>query len=75
MANINLNLDLVKGNSDVVQLVELGNGVVQITMRDEESCNSFSPGIIEGLYKCFGAVDENKSYKVCLLYTSDAADD
>ena len=67
MANINLNLDLVKGNSDVVQLVELGNGVVQITMRDEESCNSFSPGIIEGLYKCFGAVDENKSYKVVVL--------
>ena len=48
MANINLNLDLVKGNSDVVQLVELGNGVVQITMRDEENCNTFSPGIIEG---------------------------
>ena len=67
MANINLNLDLVKGNSDVVQLVELGNGVVQITMRDEESCNSFSPGIIEGLHKCFGAVDENKSYKAVVL--------
>ena len=67
MANINLNLDLVKGNSDVVQLVELGNGVVQITMRDEENCNTFSPGIIEGLYKCFGAVDENKSYKAVVL--------
>ncbi|NEO96210.1 MAG: enoyl-CoA hydratase, partial [Moorea sp. SIO3G5] len=67
MANVNLNLDLVKGNSDVVQLVELGNGVVQITMKDEENCNRFSPGIIEGLYKCFGAVAENKSYKVVIL--------
>ena len=67
MANINLNLDLVKGNSDVVQLVELGNGVVQITMRDEENCNTFSPGIIEGLYKCFGAVAENETYKVVVL--------
>ncbi|NEO50868.1 MAG: zinc-binding dehydrogenase, partial [Moorea sp. SIO4A3] len=67
MANVNLNLGLVEGNSDVVQLVELGNGVVQITMKDEESSNSFSPGIIEGLYKCFGAVAENESYKVVIL--------
>ncbi|NEQ72618.1 MAG: SDR family NAD(P)-dependent oxidoreductase [Okeania sp. SIO2C9] len=67
MANVNLNLDRVKGNSDVVQLVELGNGVVQITMKDEENRNAFSPGIIEGLYKCFGAVAQNKNYKVVVL--------
>ncbi|NEO53141.1 MAG: SDR family NAD(P)-dependent oxidoreductase [Okeania sp. SIO3B5] len=67
MANLNLNLDLVEGNSDVVQLVELGNGVVQIAMQDKENCNIFSPGIIEGLYKCFGAVAQNQSYKVVIL--------
>ncbi|NEP77742.1 MAG: acyltransferase domain-containing protein [Okeania sp. SIO3B3] len=67
MANVNLNLDLVKGKPEVVQLVELGNGVVQITMKDEENRNTFSPGIIEGLYKCFGTVAENKSYKVVIL--------
>ncbi len=67
MANVNINLDLVKGKSDVVQLMELDNGVVQITMKDEENCNTFSPGIIEGLYKCFGAVAQNKSYKVVVL--------
>jgi|GEM_PF-3541583 len=67
MANLNLNLDLVKGKSDVVKLEELGNGVVQITMKDEENRNTFSPGIIEGLYKCFSAVAENKSYKVVIL--------
>ncbi|MDJ1172317.1 polyketide synthase [Roseofilum sp. BLCC_M154] len=67
MANLNLNLDVAKGNSDVVQLVELGNGVVQITMRDEEKSNIFSLEIIEGLYRCFEAVAENKSYKVVIL--------
>ena len=54
-------------NSGVVQLVELGNDVVQITMKDEENRNTFSPGIIEGLYKCFGAVAQNKCYKVVIL--------
>ena len=67
MANVNLNLDLVNGKSDLVQLVELGNGVVQITMKDEENRNTFSSRIIEGLYKCFGAVAQNKSYKVAIV--------
>ncbi|MDJ0618873.1 MAG: polyketide synthase [Calothrix sp. MO_192.B10] len=67
MASLNLNLDSAKSNTEVVQLVELGNGVVQITMKDEENRNTFSPGIIEGLCKCFGAVAQNKSYKVVIL--------
>nr|AFV96142.1 polyketide synthase [Cylindrospermum licheniforme UTEX B 2014]ARU81122.1 CylH [Cylindrospermum licheniforme UTEX B 2014] len=67
MASLNFNLDSAKGNSEVVQLVELGNGVVKITMKDEENHNTFSSEIIDGLYKCFGAVAQNKSYKVVIL--------
>ena len=67
MGSLNYNLDSANINTEVVQLEELGNGVVQITMKDEENCNTFSPGIIEGLYKCFDAVTQNKSYKVVIL--------
>jgi malonyl CoA-acyl carrier protein transacylase len=67
VAELNLQLDSVKGNSEVVQLLELGNGVVQITMKDENNCNTFSSEIIDGLYKCFGAVAQNKNYKVVIL--------
>nr|AMB48441.1 polyketide synthase [Nostoc sp. CAVN2] len=67
MASINFKLDSVKSNSEVVKLLDLGNGVVQITMQDEENCNTFSSQIIDGLYKCFGAVAQNKSYKVVIL--------
>ncbi|HEY9804638.1 MAG TPA: polyketide synthase [Leptolyngbyaceae cyanobacterium] len=67
MASINFKLDSVKSSSEVVQLLDLGNGVVQITMQDEENCNTFSSQIIDGLYKCFGAVAQNKSYKVVIL--------
>ncbi len=67
MTSLNFHLDSAKTNSEVVQLVELDNGVVQITMRDEEECNTFSSKIIDGLYKCFGAVAQNKRYKVVIL--------
>ena len=67
MANLNFNLDSVNGNSKVVQLVELGNGVVQITMKDEENKNGFSRELVTGLFQCFQAVRENKNYKVVIL--------
>ncbi|MDJ1175526.1 polyketide synthase, partial [Roseofilum sp. BLCC_M114] len=54
-------------NSGVVQLSELGNGVVQITMRDQEYRNTFSHGLINGLYECFGAIAQNETYKVVIL--------
>ncbi|MDJ1182481.1 type I polyketide synthase [Roseofilum casamattae] len=53
--------------SGVVRLTELGNGVVQITMQDEEYRNTFSHGLIDGLYGCFGEVNRNESYKVVIL--------
>ena len=67
MAKLNFNLDSVKGNSKVVQLVDLGNGVVQITMNDEENRNSFSQELVKELFQCFQRVRENKSYKVVIL--------
>ena len=36
MASLN-NMDSAKSNTSVVQLAELGNGVVQISMKDEEN--------------------------------------
>ncbi|NES92649.1 polyketide synthase, partial [Okeania sp. SIO2B9] len=66
MAKLNFNQDSVKGNSKA-QLVELGNGVVQITMNDEENRNNFSQEMVTGLFQCFQAVRENKNYKVVIL--------
>ena len=66
MAKLKFNMDSVKGNS-VVQLVELGSGVVQITMKDEENRNGFSQELMTGLFQCFQAVRENDSYKVVIL--------
>ncbi|NES40705.1 polyketide synthase, partial [Moorena sp. SIO2C4] len=67
MAELNLNRDLGTSNSEVVQLTELGNGVVQITMKDESSRNGFSPSIVEGLRHCFSVVAQNQQYKVVIL--------
>ncbi|MDJ0515594.1 MAG: SDR family NAD(P)-dependent oxidoreductase [Trichodesmium sp. MO_231.B1] len=67
MVKLNFNEDSVSNNSEVVELAELGNGVVQITMKDEENRNTLSTGVREGLSKCFGAVAQNKSYKVVIL--------
>ena len=67
MANLNLNFDSANSNTEVVQLLELGNGVVQITMKDEKHRNSFSEELSEGVSKCFDAVAQNKSYKVVIL--------
>lgn len=66
MAKLKFNMDSVKGNS-VVQLVELGSGVVQITMKDEENRNGFSQELMTGLFQCFQAVREHDSYKVVIL--------
>ena len=66
MAKLNFSQDSVKGNSKA-QLVELGNGVVQITMNDEENRNNFSQEMVTGLFQCFQAVRENQNYKVVIL--------
>ncbi|MGD1702710.1 SDR family NAD(P)-dependent oxidoreductase [Dapis sp. BLCC M229] len=67
MTNLNFGRDSIKSNTEVVQLIELDNDIVQIVMKDEEHGNTFSPGLIEGLKKCFGRVNQNNNYKVVIL--------
>lgn len=51
----------------VVSLSNLGDGIIQITMEDRSSRNTFSPQIIEGLTKAFEQVQNNKENKVVIL--------
>jgi polyketide biosynthesis enoyl-CoA hydratase PksI len=51
----------------VVQLTELGDGIVQITMQDKDSRNTFSRGIIDGLIAAFETIKKNTTYKVVIL--------
>ena len=60
-------MDSFKNNTEVVELLELGNGIVQIIMKDEEHCNTFSSGLIYGLYKCFDIIAKHNNYKVVIL--------
>lgn len=60
-------MDMEKSTTGAVYLTDLGNGVVQITMQDEEAKNTFSPPIIHGLMDCFAAVAQSESYKVVIL--------
>lgn len=67
MASLNLSMDSTKSKTEVVQLEELENGIVQITMKDEEHRNTFSPELAEGLSKCFDAVAQNITYKAVIV--------
>ncbi|NER22529.1 MAG: SDR family NAD(P)-dependent oxidoreductase [Symploca sp. SIO1B1] len=67
MAKLNLNRGLGTSNSEVVQLAELGNGIVQITMKDEKNRNSFSRKFIDKLFQCFESVSQNPTYQVVIL--------
>ena len=67
MTGLNLSMNSTKSKTEVVQLVELENDIVQITMKDEEHCNTFSPELVQGLYKCFDTVSQNPNYKVVIL--------
>ena len=60
-------MNSAKSKTEVVQLVELENDIVQITMKDEEHYNTFSPELATGLYKCFDTVSQNPNYKVVIL--------
>lgn len=51
----------------VVTLTELGKGVVQITMKDHASRNTFSRQLIDGLISSFEEVKRSSSYKVVVL--------
>ena len=51
----------------VVKLTELGNEIVQITMEDRASRNTFSKELMEGIVEVFEKIKSNSSYKVVIL--------
>ncbi len=51
----------------VVYLTELENNIVQITMEDRSSRNTFSKELIMGIMEAFSAIKNNNSYKVVIL--------
>ncbi len=63
---------MARVNTSVVHLTELGKGIVQITMRDEQYRNTFSQALIDGLYECFGQVARHHHYKVVILTGYDS---
>lgn len=51
----------------VVSLTDLGDNIVQITMQDRESRNTFSKALATGLIDAFEEIKNNKTYKVAIL--------
>ncbi|KFF11205.1 polyketide synthase [Flavobacterium hydatis] len=57
---------------EVVSITEITNDIVQITMQDKESRNTFSKELIEGLKEAFAIVKQKKNYKVVILTGYDS---
>lgn len=53
--------------NQVVELKELGNGIVQVKMQDKISKNTFSPELTEGLINAFAMINTQPQYKVVIL--------
>ena len=51
----------------VVKLSELGNGIVQITMEDRSSRNTFSIELVTGIMEAFETIKKTLAYKVVIL--------
>lgn len=51
----------------VIKLSELGSQIVQITMEDRASRNTFSREFMEGIIDAFEKIKRNSSYKVVIL--------
>jgi polyketide biosynthesis enoyl-CoA hydratase PksI len=56
----------------VVELTEIGSGVVQITMQDRVSKNTFSMPLAEGLIDAFNVINAQPRYKVAILTGYDS---
>lgn len=54
-------------NNPVVSLEEINPGVVQLTMCDRDSKNTFSPALTEGLMEAFAQIKENQDYHAVVL--------
>lgn len=57
---------------NVVELSELGEGIVQIKMQDKVNKNTFSNELTTGLIGAFAEVNANEQYKVVILTGYDS---
>ncbi|WP_166923272.1 polyketide synthase [Flavobacterium poyangense] len=57
---------------EVVSIKEITNDIVQITMQDKESRNTFSKELIEGLKLAFAGIKQKQEYKVVILTGYDS---
>lgn len=51
----------------VVELIEMGSGIVKIKMQDKVNKNTFSKGLTEGLIEAFATIKDSTQYKVVIL--------
>ena len=51
----------------VIQLTDLGDGILQITMQDREARNTFSSAFIDGMAKAFKSLENYPNHKVVVL--------
>lgn len=52
---------------NVVELTEVGEGIIQIRMQDKESKNTFSQALTTGLIEAFSYIEKQTKYKVAIL--------
>ena len=52
---------------EIVKLIEIGNGIVQVVMEDRLAKNTFSPELISGLKTTFDQINKNNEYKVVVI--------
>lgn len=56
----------------VVELTDLGDGIVQLTMQDRQSQNTFTESLVRGFTKSFESIKKDTSYKVVILTGYDS---
>jgi polyketide biosynthesis enoyl-CoA hydratase PksI len=56
----------------VVEMTEIGSGIVQIRMQDRLSKNTFSMQLAEGLIDAFKVINRETRYKVAILTGYDS---
>ena len=52
---------------NVVELTEVGEGIIQIKMQDKQSKNTFSQALTSGLMEAFQYIETQTQYKVVIL--------
>jgi len=58
--------------NDAVAVSELGNGIVQVQMKDKLNGNTFTPSLCAGLVEAFAAIAASSDHKVVILTGIDS---